>query len=346
MTDSSLVLVANAADGSISTFRLAGGVLERLAVTEGLTGCSTFAVDATRNLVYAGVKGSAPGEPAGIRTLSLDRGTGRLAPLSRLDLPDGGMNYLALTRGGDGLLGASYGGGYGISSAITDGVVGEPVSTIEFANLHSVLPSADGRFAYFVSLGDDLIAQYALADDLTLVPLEPATVAAPEGSGPRHLVLNDAQDAVYVLTEFSGDVLHYARDTDAGTLELRDAASAVDPTKDLGHSVFGADPLANHYIWGADLHAGAGGRRLWATERSENTLAALGVEPDGSVSAPTRFTVTETQPRGFAVSPDGAHLVAAGEKSTTVSLYAIDDDRLDLLQRAETGNGANWVRFV
>ncbi|BDV31397.1 lactonase family protein [Microbacterium terricola] len=342
MTDTALVLVANAADGTLTTFRFADGALRRLAVTDGLTGCSTFAVDAARDLVYAGVKG----EPAGILTLSLDRETGRLTARSRLDLPGGGMNYLALARDGRALLGASYGGGYGISSPVIDGVVGEPVSRIAFPNLHSVLPSADGRFAYFVSLGADLVAQYALGDDLGLVPLEPATVAAPGGSGPRHLVLNDAQDAVYVLTEFSGEVLHFARDTKTGALTLRGAASAVDPSKNLGHSEFGADPRANHFIWGADLHLADNGRRLWASERTESTLGAVAVAEDGSVSAAERFTVTEPQPRGFAVSPDGAHLVAAGETSTTVSLYAVDGDRLELLQRAETGNGANWVRFV
>ncbi|WP_194420894.1 lactonase family protein [Microbacterium abyssi] len=341
MTDSPLVLVANAGDGAISTFRLGDGRLERLAVTDGLPGCSTFAVDVPRDLVYAGVKG----EPAGILTLSLDRESGRLTQESRLDLPDGGMNYLALARSGAGLLGASYGGGYGISCPIAGGVVGAPVSRIEFPNLHSVLPSADGRFAYFVSLGADLVAQYALTDDLRLEPLAPETVAAPAGSGPRHLVLNDAQDAVYVLTEFSGEVLHYGRDTTTGELTLRGAATAYDTAKDLGHSVFGADPLANHYIWGADLHFGAGGR-LWSSERTESTLGAVSVTEDGSVSPPQRFTATETQPRGFAISPDGAYLVAAGERSTTVSLYAVQDDELELLQRAETGQGANWVRFV
>lgn len=342
MTQSHLILVANAGDGSISTFQLTDGALERIAVTEGLDGCSTFAVDAARDLVYAGVKG----EPAAIVTLSLERSSGRLSEVSRRDLPDGGMNYLALTRDGAGLLGASYGGGYGISAAITDGVVGEPVSRVEFPNLHSVLPSADGRFAYFVSLGADLVAQYALGDDLTLVALTPETVAAPKGSGPRHLVLNDAQDAVYVLTEFSAEVLHFARDTSNGTLELVGAASAFDPSKGLEHSRFGADPKAEHLIWGADLHFGAQGRWLWASERTESTLGAVSVADDGSVSAPTGFTVTEEQPRGFALSPDGAYLVAAGERSTSVALYAVDADRLELLQRAETGGGANWVRFV
>ncbi|GAA5087973.1 lactonase family protein [Microbacterium yannicii] len=342
VTESTLVLVANAGDGSISTFRLSDGALERLAVTEGLDGCSCFAVDTSRDLVYAGVKG----EPAGIVTLRLDRRTGRLEQFSRLDLPDGGMNYLALTREGTGLLGVSYGGGYGISAPVADGVVGQAVSRIAFPNLHSVRPSADGRFAYFVSLGADLVAQYAIDDALGLAPLDPETVGAPEGSGPRHLVLSAAQDAVYVLTEFSGEVLHYARDVRTGLLELKDAAPVFDPSRGLTHSRFGADPRAEHLIWGADLHFGAQERWLWATERTESTLAAASVAEDGSVSAPTEFTVTETQPRGFAISPDGAYLVAAGEQSTDVALYAVDENRLELLQRAETGHGANWVRFA
>lgn len=341
-TAASLVLVANAADGSLSTFRFADGELERIAVTDGLTGCSTFAVDAPRGLVYAAVKG----EPAAIVTLSLDRESGRLGELSRRDLPDGGMNYLWLARGGAALLGASYGGGYGIISQVVDGAVEAPVSKIAYPNLHSVRTSDDGRFAYFVSLGADLVAQYAIGADLTLTPLPTPTVAAPAGSGPRHLLLNAAQDAVYVMTEFSGEVLHYARDTETGELELVGAASAFDRSKDLGHSEFGADPLAHHYIWGADLHWGADSAVLWASERTESTLAAVPVAGDGTVADAESVTVTEQQPRGFATSADGRFLVAAGEKSTTVSLYAVDGTRLSLLQQAETGRGANWVRFV
>lgn len=342
MTDSLLVLVANAGDGTVSTFQLENDRLERLTVSEGLTGCSTFAVDAANNLVYAAVKG----DPSSIATLSLDRENGRLTELSRLELPSGGMNYLALTSDGRGLFGASYGGGYGISCAVADGVVGEPISRIEFPNLHSVLPSEDNRFVYFVSLGADLVAQYTVSEDLRLTSLEPATVAAPAGSGPRHLVINDAQTAVYVLTEFSGEVLHYDRDTRTGELTLRGATTAYDTTKDLGHSVFGADPLEHHYIWGADLHFGAQGTKLWASERTESTLGAVSVAADGTTSAPEHFTSAEAQPRGFAVSPDGRYIVAAGEKSTTVSLYAANGDELELLQQAETGRGANWVRFV
>lgn len=350
MTETPLVLVANAGDGSISVFRVVEHRLERLSVTGGLNDCSTFVIDPARDLIYAGVKGGTTSEglkqPPGIVTLELDRTTGRLTPLSRRDLPDGGMNYLALTREGTGLLGAAYSGGYGISCRMENGVVGEPISRVAFPNLHAVLASTDGRFAYFVSLGADLIAQYAIRDDLTLEALSPETVSAPAGSGPRHHVLNAAEDGVYVVTEFSGEVLHYARDTTTGTLELRGATSVVDAGKELGRSIFGADPMANHFIWGADIHWGANQKTLWTSERTESTLAASIVGTDGAVTEPRRFHPTEPQPRGFALSPDGSLLVAAGERSTTVSLYAVDGDNLELLQAAETGAGANWVRFL
>ena len=74
---SELVLVANAADGTLSTLRLhrtggteGGAWLEPLALVGELPGCSTFAVDAGRDLVHAAYKDD---DGAGLATLSLDR---------------------------------------------------------------------------------------------------------------------------------------------------------------------------------------------------------------------------------------------------------------------------------
>ena len=59
-------------------------------------------------------------------------------------------------------------------------------------------------------------------------------------------------------------------------------------------------------------------------------------------------TPTEKQPRGFAVDPKGKYLVAAGEKSPTLSVYAIDQTSgaLRLLRQYPSGKGANWVEIV
>jgi len=342
---SSLVLVANAGDSSISTFRVTDDGLQRLAVTSGTTGCSNFAVDAERGLVYASVKADDDDGDAGILTLSLNRETGELTSLSRVALPGGAMNYLSLTRGGSALLGAAYSGGYGIVCGVDDaGVVSPPVAEVHLPRLHSVLASGDGRHVYFVSLETDLVAQCTLEADLALTPLDPPTAAAPDGSGPRHLAFSDDERTVYVLTEFTGEVLRYRRDPSTGALDLVDATPAHDPSEKLRHSVIDEDPRENHYVWGADIHLTDG--VVWASERTASTLAALRIHDDGSLSEPTGFVATETQPRGFAVSPDRRLLVAAGEGSTTVSLYRVDGTDLHLQGRYETGRGANWVRFA
>jgi 6-phosphogluconolactonase len=156
-----------------------------------------------------------------------------------------------------------------------------------------VLPSPDGRFAYFVSLGADLIAQYAIADDLALVPLDPPTAAAPAGSGPRHLVIDDdtapsTSDRVLrrgaaLPPRHASGILGFA-----GSARLRRRPGSA--------TRFGADPLAHHYIWGADLHLA--GDRLWASERTESTLGSLAIAADGTLTDASRFTRTEQQPRG------------------------------------------------
>ena len=56
---------------------------------------------------------------------------------------------------------------------------------------------------------------------------------------------------------------------------------------------------------------------------------------------------TEKQPRGFAIDPAGKHLVVSGEKSETISVYAIGSDGAPVfLDRYPTGKGANWVEIV
>jgi 6-phosphogluconolactonase len=341
MSAASLVLVTNPGDAAIATYRLEGETLEPLVATGGLPGTGTFAIDEGRDLVYAGVKG----EPAAVVTLALDRASGALTPVGRRDAEDS-LTYLSLAAGGRLLLGASYGGGYGCVWPVgEDGRLGDPTARIEFPNLHSV--ASVGGFAYFVSLGADLVAQYRLGDDGSLTPLDPPTVAAPPGCGPRHIVVSADGANAYVLTEFSGEAIRFARDTTSGVLTRAESVPGHHTGKGLEHSVFGADPLEHHYVWGADLHLTPDGRRLLCSERTESTITTIELAADGGLVDQLAVTGTERQPRGFALSPDGRHVLATGEKSTHLALSRLEDDgTLTLLTRTPTGGGANWVRAV
>jgi len=331
---SELLLIANAGDGTISALRLHRDPLPRLevlATSADLPGCGTFAVDAERDLVFAAYKG----DPPGIATLRLDRATGVLTEVSRREVSDS-MAYLSLAGGGSVLLGASYGGGFES--------LGEPHSRFTHRNLHCIVPAvADGEErVYAVSLGDDLIAQFVMDGDGRLSPLDPAVVHAPEGSGPRHLVVED--DHAFLMTEFSGEAMRCDVGAD-GTLRLAEAVDVVNPAAGLAHSRIDADPQDEPLIWGADVHRAGG--YLLTSERNSSQLTVTRLSESGRLGEVVGFTDTEQVPRGFDVSADGRFVVAVGEGSTHAQLLRLDaEGRLEPVDRVPIGEGANWVRFV
>lgn len=87
---------------------------------------------------------------------------------------------------------------------------------------------------------------------------------------------------------------------------------------------------------------------LYISECTSSTLAGFSVDAATGKLNYLGSTPTERQPRGFAISPDGKFLVACGEKSETVSVYAIDQPggALRFLQKYPGGKGANWVEIV
>lgn len=347
---SELVLVANAADSTVSTFRVetsgtpgAAPSLTRIAVSEVGEGCGTFVVDPDRDLVYAAAKG----DPPGIDVFSLERESGALVHLSRTDVASS-MSYLALAQGGTLLVAASYGGGSAqVFPVDGDGNVEEPTAEVSWPNAHCAAVAADGRGLYVVSLGADVVAQYSLSPAGQLSPLAPPTAEAPAGSGPRHLVLSADERVAYVMTEFSGEALTLARDTATGVLTPVGAVPAHARDRGLSHSELGADPVAGQLVWGADLHLARAGRFLLCSERTASTLVSLPVGEDGALGEAVSLVDTVRQPRGFAVLADGEHAVVAGEQDTDVALVAVaEDGSLTELARVETGAGANWVRSV
>ncbi len=334
----SLVLVANAADGTFSTLHLHGTPdphLEVLATSGDLGKAGAFAVDPVRDLVFAAHGGDGPG----IATLRLDRATGRLTEVDRRAADDS-LTYLTLTPDGGTLFGVSYGGGWGAAWPVEGTALGRPHSRFTHRNLHSIV--TDDDLAYAASLGDDLIAQFRVGHDGHLGPLDPPTVPAPQGCGPRHLIVDGRN--VYLVTEYSGQAIRYTRAGD-GTLSQAESVDVVDPRDGLAHSRFGADPTEEHLIWCADVHRA--GDLLLTSERSGSKLTSTAVGPDGRLGDVLAFTPTERQPRGFAVSPDGHHVIAVGERSTEAALLQVHaDGTLTEVHRVGIGRGANWVRFV
>ncbi|MBN3758241.1 lactonase family protein [Paraburkholderia sp. Tr-20389] len=345
-------LVSNAVDGDIAVFRVDGatGGIERLARYPAGDTVMPMALSSDGRVLHAATRGA----KRSIVTYAVDPGTGGLAHVQTASI-EASLAYVSLTPSNDWLLGASYGENsvslYRVKS-LANGE-GEPRQVIDgFVHAHAVIASRDGRFAYATSLGSDTVFCFAIVRDTSDARLELVQKMHVEaGFGPRHLRLSPDEKTLYVSSEFRATVAVFSRDVETGTLTARSVAPRAPALAHLNDGCLRTahlDPVtAASLVWGADLQITPDGRFIYVAERTSSRLIAYRVTSEGSLEY-AGYTDTEAQPRGFRIDPSGRFLIACGEKSTHVAVYAIDagSGALSAVSRCEGGLGANWVDIV
>jgi len=345
-------VVSNAADGDLAVFRVDGatGAIEALARHPAGETVMPLALSADRRVLHAATRGA----QRSIVTYSVDTHTGQLTHVRTAQITSS-LAYVSLTPSNAWLLGASYGENSVSVYPANAGDTTTPLQVIEgVANAHSVITSADGRFVYVASLGSDTVCCYALNENTTGAPLEQLQTAPVEkGFGPRHLRLSPDGSTLYVSSEFRATVAVFARDNETGKLTARGVsprAAALAHLRDgfmRANTPNAADVDPATLVWGADVQLTPNGRFIYVAERTSSRLICYRIANDGTLHD-AGYTGTETQPRGFSIDPSGRFLVATGERSTHVSVYAIDAETgaLAFVSRAEGGRGANWVEII
>ena len=351
------VYVANAADGDIATFSMQpDGVLHPGARVNAGDAVGPMAVSPDRRFLYAAVRS----KPFSVHVYTIDPGTGALTPLSVSPLAES-FPYISLDKTGRFVFGASYHAHLVSVNAVgADGrVAAAPLQVIPVGrNAHSIRTDESNRFVYVPTLGSDQMFQFAFdAKSGRLSSNRPAVAQMQPGTGPRHFVTSADNRYLYALSELLATVTTFALDGNTGLLTEIGSASGLPSDTTLvpgAPRVAAGAPTAapprnrDRDIWAADIHLTSDGSFLYISERTSSTLGAFSVNGKTGKLTYLASTPTETQPRGFAIDPSGRFLVACGEKSDTISVYAIDQasGALALLQKYPGGKGANWVEIV
>lgn len=279
-------------------------------------------------------------DPLAVVTLAVDARAGRAQVLAEAPLT-ASMAHLSTDATGRWLFAASYGSDVvSVQGIGADGVVHAASNgTATYAtgrHAHCALATPDNRFVLAASLGGGQLHRYRL-NALTgaLQPTDPPVFSMPPGTGPRHLCFNTQGDRAYVLGELDAFVHVLEVDADTGDLRLLQSL----PTLPQG---FGGG------AWGADLHLSPDERWLYTSERNSHTLAVFSVDASSGLLSPVGHWPTQQQPRGFAITADGRHLVAAGQASHRVGVHAISADTgaLRLLGEHAVGLNPNWVTML
>ena len=347
------VYVSNAEDGDIGMYTLErDGTLKPGGRVEAGRLVMPMSVSPDKRFLYAAVRT----KPYTVVTYAIDRKTGVLKPRSKGPLAES-FPYISTDKTGRYLLGASYGGHLVSVNAIgKDGTVSEPLQVIPTArNAHAILTDQTNRYVYVPHLGTDQIFQFRFdAKTGRLTSNTPPIVQMKAGSGPRHLIISGDNKFAYLLNELTAKVTTLALDQKTGLLSEVGEASALPPDSKLRPGAprvpagQGETPRdVSNDIWASDLHLTPDGKHLYAAERTSSSIGAFSVDAASGQLAYVSSTPTEKQPRGFRIDPTGKYMVVSGEKSETISVYAIDaSGALTLLQKYPTGKGSNWVEIV
>jgi len=350
------VYVSNAEDGDIGVYAMKpDGTLESRGRVAAAKTVMPMAVSPDKRFLYAHSRS----KPYSFHVYSIDPKTGALKLVATSPAAES-FPYISLDRTGRFIFGASYAGAVVSVNAIgKDGRVAEkPIQVIPVGrNAHSIRVDATNRWVFTPTLGSDQIFQFRFdAKTGKLASNTPAIVLMKAGTGPRHIIISKDNKFAYLLAELVATVTTLSLDAKTGLLTEVSIASALPPDSKLvpgaprgGVGAPGGPPPrdTSNDIWAADLHLTPDGKFLYATERTHSTMAGFSVDGASGKLTYLSSIPTEKQPRGFAIARDGKHMVVSGEKSDTLTVYAIGaDGALKEIQKAQTGKGSNWVEIV
>ena len=138
----------------------------------------------------------------------------------------------------------------------------------------------------------------------------------PAGSGPRHVAFTADGGRAYVINELALTVTDFDFDADEGTLIPFQTVSTI-PEEITDREGFSTAELVIH----------PSGRFLYGSNRGHHSIAMFKVDQDnGQLTLLGVEPIRGKTPRNFNISPDGRWLLAAGQDSDTVTVFAIDGD--------------------
>ena len=282
-------------------------------------------------VLYALGEGPGPDgrSDGGVAAFAFDAASGKIALLNSRGTGGGGSTtMLATDATARMLVTVSYGAGYVASFPLAaDGRLGERATLLihtgplgpnqirqDKPHPHSVTISPDNRFALVADLGLDRVLVYRLDPATgTLTPHDPAFIATPPGTGPRHTKFSRDGRFFYILNEIDGSISACAYDA------ARGAGTPIQHISTLPAGFKVTDPDR-----AAEIRLHPNGRFVYASNRGHESIAVFAIQADGTLQLVEITPCGGQHPRNFALSPDGNWLVCANQNSNNLVVFKVD----------------------
>jgi 6-phosphogluconolactonase len=173
---------------------------------------------------------------------------------------------------------------------------------------HCALPSPDGRHLFLVDLGTDSIARHPITGGRVSATPD-VTIAAAPGAGPRHIAFSPSGRSLLAIHELSSTMtLHGLDDPERNLAEVSTLPEGWTGENDC-----------------AAIRIHPNGRVVYASNRGHDSIFAASLDEERGLLQPLGiWPAGGRTPRDFALTPDGAFLLAASQDEHGIAVFAVD----------------------
>ncbi|WP_229216381.1 lactonase family protein [Dyadobacter sp. 3J3] len=253
-----------------------------------------------------------------ISSYKIDQVTAKLTPINEKSSVGKGPCHVSVDPKGRFIYVSNYGSGLlAVYLLNADGSIGELADQIQDKgsasqkpHMHSVIPSADGKFIYASDLGIDRIMVYMV--DQKTGKLTPGAVPYAEvkaGDGPRHFAIHPNGNFGYSACELNSVVNVFQIVKNTGALVPIESVSML-PADFKGKS------------FAADIHFSPDGKFLYASNRGHESIVVYAVDAKTGKLTTVGFPETHGKhPRNFMVDAKGELVIVTNRDNNNVVFF-------------------------
>jgi 6-phosphogluconolactonase len=311
---------ANARGISVFHYDTVTNAMTLVSIVAPVSSPSFIVLDATKKFLYSGNESGAGSASA----FSVNVNSGALRFLNSVGA-GGQPAHIAIHPAGKHLLTANYTGGTVSVFAIqADGSLGNAPQIIahigelgtnsgrqEAPHPHMVLPDSTGKYVLVNDLGLDATIVYSFDSGVGRMA-EVSRIAAPAGSGPRHLAWHPNGKIVYSINELSNTLNTYLWDGNGNLSPVQENLSTL-PAGFRGNSGAG------------EVLVDAAGKFLYGSNRGNDNIVICSIDPGTFQLSVVGWVHTQGRtPRHFNFDPTGNFIHVANQDSANIVTFKVD----------------------
>lgn len=248
----------------------------------------------------------------------LQRMEDRYLLLDKRYIEGGALCHIAYSHHNKALFGACYATGTIFSIRVEDGKFGELLhheiqkgeEESSLTRAHCVLLNKAETELAVINIALDKVFFYQVSNGYLSLSW---ILEVPIGVGPRHAIYSEDESLLYIITEYSNELLIYGMQQK----KLKQRYSTL-PSGYKGESNCSTLCFSKDRSY------------LYAANRGADTIALFQVHSDGLLTRLREFTCGGNHPRHMIVTFDGNYLIVCNQHSDNVAIFKLDHNSGDL----------------